>query len=211
MPLARSRPADITSGATHVGEVPIVPEKVHLLTLPSPREVLGPEESNERGWFSWPTWAGGTGKKRRRSSVGSRKERRTWGVLGMRILRSSVLVVKVLTIPRLCTDPTTRPRPVIAALLLALALMDTVVDHQDFTVDDRQRKPSISREREKTTIGGTNVLHSSGLRRVGSGIWISLGLGLLHFAVLGLSNASSSPGAAGDIWSRTCCIPIVRG
>ncbi|KAF8898129.1 kinase-like domain-containing protein [Gymnopilus junonius] len=89
-----------------------------LLALPSPVEILGPAEVLYRK--ERPR------KKKKRNGIVHRGGR---SGLSLRLLRSTLLVIKVLTIPRICPDPLTHPRPVIATLLLAAAVVDTVIDY----------------------------------------------------------------------------------
>jgi hypothetical protein len=120
----------------------------------------------------------------------------------MRIVRSLLLVVKVLTIPRVCLNPSTRPRPVVAALLLGAAVLDTVIDHDDVGVG---REGSEERRNERRWM-------SWGGRRLG-GAWITVGLALFHASVLGLSTlldgAKAPPDSGSWEWyGKVCCIPM---
>ncbi|KAF8157058.1 kinase-like domain-containing protein [Crassisporium funariophilum] len=138
------------------GEIALAPEKARLLALPSPIDVLGPEEGSWRSWMStkgwigvgkaWGRWIlgrsvtaraagirkrsgeGGTGSRGRRRIAREDKARR-WRSIGLRVMRSFLLIAKVMTIPRLCPDPMTRPRPMVAAIMLGAAVADTVLDH----------------------------------------------------------------------------------
>jgi hypothetical protein len=219
--LPLSRPwADASSGstvataaasATVEGSIPL--EQSRLLALPSPTEILGPDERSWRAWASWKLWTrfimktivGASGsehrrkwKKRRQSNVNSLVRRRP-GSMGMRIVRSSLLVVKVLTIPRLCLNPTMRPRPVVAALLLAVAVVDSVLDHDEVGVGHEREERERSTWRRWISWRG---------RRLGS-VWIPIGLALFHAGVLGLS--ALSDGTSWEWWGNVCCIPIVGG
>ena len=143
-------------------------------------------------------------KKRRQSrtsngAANTLARRRPRG-MGMRILRSSLLVVKVLSISRLCVDPTTRPRPVVAALLLAVAVVDPVIDHDEVV--------GVGHEREERERSIRRRWMSWGGRRVG-GVWVTVGLALFHAGVLGLSALSDS--ASWQWWGRVCCIPMDGG
>jgi hypothetical protein len=73
--------------------------------------------------------------------------------------------VKVLSISRLCVDPTTRPRPVVAALLLAVAVVDPVIDYDEVV--------GVGHERRK----GKGVRGDGGWAEVEGG-WVVCGLRL---------------------------------
>lgn len=108
--------------------------------------------------------------------------------LCLRLLRSSLLVVKVLTISRVCVDPATRPRPVVVALLLVAAVSDTVIDHEDE--------------------GAERQLATGYWMR---GVWVTVGLALLHVGILGLSAWSEWGGADSGLfhsWKKICCVPM---
>ena len=143
----------------------------------------------------------GKRRKRRHSRTSSSnplvRRRSVAGGMGMRIVRSSLLVVKVLTIPRLCFDPTMRPRPVVAALLLAVAVADSVIDHDEVSVG-HEREGRSTRRRWMSWRG----------RRVG-GVWITVGLAAFHFGVLGVSVLSG--GASWEWWGKLCCVPTDGG
>jgi len=178
-----------------------------MLALPSPSEILGPEEGGWQSWFSWRAWVK-TGKTFIRGSKGG--SRRPGRVLGLKLLRSSLLVVKVLTIPRLCTDPTTSPRPVVAGFLLALAVADTVVDHRDFVMP-RSRRGSFKAGQGTRGLSRSDDFRNTQIGGLGSGIWLSLGLAALHFGVLGLNalggrSYGTHDGVLGEIWSKACCV-----
>ena len=220
--LPLSRPWTDTSGGSTVAttpesatvEGPIPPEQSRLLALPSPTEILGPDERSWRAWASWKLWtrfimetvigvSNGEHrrkqKKRRQSRTSDPFVRRRPGGLGMRIMRSSLLVVKVLTISRLCLDPTTRPRPVVATLLLAVAVVDSVIDHDEVGVGHEREERGRSMQRRWMSWRG---------RRLG-GVWITVGLALFHVGVLGLS--ALSDGASWQWWGKVCCIPMDGG
>jgi hypothetical protein len=120
----------------------------------------------------------------------------------MRIVRSSLLVVKVLTIPRVCLDPTMRPRPVVAALLLGAAVVDTVINH-----DEMRAGCERSEERRNQRRWWRNW----GERRLGS-VWITVGLAVFHASVLGVStllDGTKAPDSGSwDWWGKVCCIPL---
>jgi hypothetical protein len=82
------------------GGGPLAHDKAKLLALPSPIDVLGPEEGSWRNWFSYTSWIV-TGQRYRRWILQRRVDtrgvggRRRWQHFGMRVLRSCLLVVKV--------------------------------------------------------------------------------------------------------------------
>ncbi|KAF8954903.1 hypothetical protein BDZ97DRAFT_2064311 [Flammula alnicola] len=126
-----------------------------------------------------------------------------WGVVGMRVFRSSLLVMKVVTIPRVCPDPTTRPRPLVAVLLLSVALVDTVIDHGDEyePLDRARREKEVEHKSVRERRGGLIV------RRM-RGVWITAGLALFHLSVLWMSTpAGGLTGSAGveGWWGNVCC------
>ena len=139
----------------------------------------------------------GKRRKRRQSRTSSSNSLVRRRPMGMRVVRSSLLVVKVLTIPRLCLDPTARPRPVVAALLLAVAVADSVIDHDEVGVG-HEREGRSTRRRWMSWHG----------RRLGS-VWITVGLAAFHFGVLGVSALSG--GASWEWWGKVCCIPTDGG
>jgi hypothetical protein len=52
------------------------------------------------------------------------------------------------------------------------------------------------------------------LSRFGSRIWITVGLTVLHFALISLSTSSDGEGLFREIavlWRRACCVPLDRG
>ena len=59
----------------------------------------------------------------------------------MKLVRSGLLVGKVLTIG---PDPGTRPRLLVSKFLLALAIWDTILDHED--CDSHETKGCITAE-----------------------------------------------------------------
>ena len=80
---------------------PLAHEKAKLLALPSPIEVLGPEEGSWRNWLSLSSWieAGERCKRwmfRSQSGLGGRGGRgKGWQIFGLRVLKSCLLIVKV--------------------------------------------------------------------------------------------------------------------
>ena len=91
------------NGSSGGGGGPLAHDKAKLLALPSPIDVLGPEEGSWRSWLSFASWIV-TGQRYRRwiwqrrvdtKGVGGRGRRR-WRRFGMRVLRSCLLIVKVL-------------------------------------------------------------------------------------------------------------------
>ncbi|KDR72649.1 hypothetical protein GALMADRAFT_142947 [Galerina marginata CBS 339.88] len=206
LPLARpwtdtSAPTSPTPNeGTSMELASLAADKSQRLALPSPVEVLGPEEGSWRSWFTWNTWRHFvTGvvfrrdnhRRKKKARILTERDLHGHGGMGMRLIRSSLLVVKILTIPRLCPNSMTRPRPVIVALLLAAAVADTVIDH-DAEPPETMLMRQDSRGRGKTM----------GWRM--RGVWVTLGLGLLHVGVLGLSALRGG-------WETACCIPLDSG
>uniref|UniRef100_A0A8H7XRT1 non-specific serine/threonine protein kinase n=1 Tax=Psilocybe cubensis TaxID=181762 RepID=A0A8H7XRT1_PSICU len=198
LPLARPRgelSVSSASGAPDTIKNEDYSEPTRVLALPSPVEVLGPEETSLRNWLTWKMWKPLlTGvffpvKKGRRSKKGvpaGKNWHHSRNRLGLRLIRSSLLVVKVLTISRVCLNPATRPRPVVVALLLVAAVSDTVIDHEDEGTERQLRTGSRVR-----------------------GVWVTVGLALLHFGILGLSAWSEWGGVDHFYaWKRICCIPM---
>ncbi|EDR06625.1 uncharacterized protein LACBIDRAFT_299595 [Laccaria bicolor S238N-H82] len=100
-------------------------ERARLLGLPSPTEVLGPEEGVWGGW-----WRKARVVARRNLGI-TRRGRR--GKVYLRVVRSVVLVAKVLSIPHICSSYPVgemRPRMGVVALLLGAAVADTVVEYE---------------------------------------------------------------------------------
>lgn len=81
---------------------PLAHDKAKLLALPSPIDILGPEEGSWRSWFSLTSWIVAGHRYRRWMSrrrvvtrgIGGRGGRR-WRIFGMRFLRSCLLIAKV--------------------------------------------------------------------------------------------------------------------
>lgn len=171
-------------------------EGTRLLALPSPAEVLGPEEDSWRNWLTWNMWMPfltgiffRSNKHRRSKKKGpmERGRKKTNG-FSLRLVRSSLLVMKVLTISQVCVDPVTRPRPVVVTLLLVAAVSDTVIEHEDEAGERRE-------------VTGYRI----------RGVWVTMGLALLHVGILGLSAWSEWGGAGSglfDAWKTICCVPV---
>lgn len=185
LPLTRPRKDNDTGDerSHDTNNVTLAHETAKLLALPSPIDVLGPEEGSWRSWLSLSSWvvAGQRYKGwmfRRRVDTrgfggrGGRDKR--WQIFGMRILRNCLLIVKVLRlllisiewsltcpnikisiIPR---DPLTRPHPAITAFLLGAAVTDSVLDHDTW-------------EMSLLTTTGLALVHLVILGVAGSGIW----------------------------------------
>jgi hypothetical protein len=197
-------------------EGPVPPDQIRLLALPSPTEILGPDERSWRAWASWRLWTqfimetvvGVSDRRKRKKRRQSRTSgavnanplaRRRSGGMGMRIVRSSLLVVKVLSISRLCVDPTTRPRPVVAALLLAVAVVDPVIDHDEVV--------GVGHEREEGE-RSAEAVDELGWKEGG---WC------LDYGWAGavpcwcVGSQCASDGASWEWWGRVCCIPMNGG
>jgi hypothetical protein len=82
------------------GGGPLAHDQVKLLALPSPIDVLGPEEGSWRSWLSLASWMV-AGHRYRRWMLRHRLDtrggggNRRWRNFGMRVLRSCLLIVKV--------------------------------------------------------------------------------------------------------------------
>ena len=88
---------DNGGGGDDGGGGPLAHDKAKLLALPSPIDVLGPEEGSWRSWLSIRSWMVAGHKYRRwllRRRVDTRGRGR-WPRFGMRVLRSCLLIVKV--------------------------------------------------------------------------------------------------------------------
>jgi hypothetical protein len=173
----------------------VVSEKL-ILTLPSSAEVSESEDSLLQPWFNW-------GATQHTSGT-------IWAEMLMRLIRSLLLLAKVMTLRRMCPDPSTGLRPIVAAFLLALAIGDTVLDHHDWNVPVRRRR---SKQRSEDNVVGNRSLVLRLLSRFGTRIWITVGLTILHFALISLSSSSSGEGFRREIetlWRRVCCVPLDR-
>jgi hypothetical protein len=159
----------------------VVSEKL-ILTLPSSAEVLGADDSLLQSWFNWGTFR----------VLLDTNERKRWTEMMMRLIRSLLLLAKVMTLRGMCPDPSTGPRPIVAAFLLALAVGDTVLDHHDLHVQVRRRR-SKSRNEDKIPERTQSPMLRL-LSRFGSRIWITVGLTILHFALISLSSSSNGEG-----------------
>ncbi len=161
-------------------------------------------------WQAFRTWVDLAYFSRDRG----RRERRNLAIVAMKLLRSSLLVAKVLTIRRVCPDPLTRPRPLASAFLLALAICDTVLDHDDWNRREGEGGSHDKREKEGIRLLRRNAVVNA-MSRVGSGIWITVALTLFHFTLVGLTSmpSMSKDGLRGfhELWSRACCIELADG
>jgi len=172
----------------------IVSEKL-ILTLPSPAEVSGSEESLLQSWFNWGVF----------KLLLDTHQGRRWAEMVMRLIRSLLLIAKVMTLRGVCPDPSTGPRPIVTAFLLALAIGDTVLDHHDWNVPVRRRR---SKQRSEDNGVGNRSPVQRLLSRLGTRMLITVGLTILHFAFVSLSFSSSGEGFRRDIWRRACCVPL---
>jgi len=211
LPLARPRVGGSPPG-THVpppveDENSPLTEKLPLLALPSPPNILGDEDQVPQSWFAtriFKLWLS-------LNHTDPRREGRTSASTAMRLVRTLLLVVKVLTIRWICPDPSSRPRLIISGFLLVLAIGDTVVDHHDRFVQEGNRRGRIWRsETDRRRSNG-----SISVSRLGSGIWITASLTLIHFTVVGLSSATFGSGAGsgtlGEPWGKICCVSSTSG
>lgn len=169
-------------------------ESARLLALPPPSEILGPEQARWRRWLAHTMWVYRTALRVALRTppgayVAQRKRPAAWTVsarwrTGTRVLRSSLLALKVLSLTRACRDPVGCPRGGAIALLLAAALADTAIDHEQFY---------DAREGRALQKGGSAGHRSSKERRKKAqraavkSLWITAGLTVLHVAVLGLN------------------------
>jgi hypothetical protein len=198
--------------------VPAVPtaealssETTRLLALPPPAEILGPEQARWRRWLRRAFWTyystlrllygsgalkTGPGRIRRPDSLIMTTR---WRV-GMRALRSSLLVGKVLSIAHVCRDPTRCPKPWAVALLFTGPLADTIVDHEamyrltpreNLRMHEREQDGKFARRERRRLIQ----------RRAMKSVCITVGLALLHVVLLGVSASDIHGGMVGGIRS----------
>ncbi|KAF9482726.1 kinase-like protein [Pholiota conissans] len=213
--VGRPRANTITS-ATPIPE-PLVPlaateplssETTRLLALPPPDEILGPEQRQWRMWLSRTLWIYHSalrlvfGKdvlrpsRRRPDSVVAT---RRWRV-GMRLFRSVVLVAKVMSIARVCRDPLTCSRPWVIAFLFAGALADTVFDHEAmYTLrpGEMQRRYNDLHDEKRSRRERRARLQRRAMRSV----CVTVGLAVLHVALLGVGMSDMHEGMVGGIRS----------
>ena len=174
-----------------------------LLALPSSIEVLGPAEGSWRSLLHWRTWMRfWIGVLFRRGKPRKRTKRNGTGIqtqdhsgLGLKILRSSLLIIKVWTIPRICPDPLTRLRAFVAAVLLAAALADTVIDYDARSPQKR----------------GQNGQRRQGITVRSRGLWVTLALALFHFAVLAFGSWAERSGLGGYWGGNMVCASLRDG
>jgi hypothetical protein len=177
----------------------VMSEKL-ILTLPSPSEDSGSEDHLLQSWLQWGTF---------KIPLDANQGRR-WTEMMIRLIRSLLLITKVMTLRGMCPDPSTGPHPIVATFLLALAIGDTVLDHHcdwDVPLRRRRSKRGISRSEDN----GGHVVRL--LSRFGSRIWITVGLTVLHFALISLSSSSSGEGFLREmamLWRGVCCVPLNR-
>ncbi|KAF9525399.1 kinase-like domain-containing protein [Crepidotus variabilis] len=200
--LPLSRPQRTLSGSEnvtpspsskHSPEVPTANEKP-LLALPSPPEVLGSEDTARRSRSSTRN----IGRWLHGDDVSRTERHRRLRSTGIRFMRSSLLVAKALSIPRMCGADSTRPRPVVAVVLLGMAIADTVLDHRDWNEESDEIKPPSSGQVAST-------------RPKIAGIWFTLGLTAIHFGFLALISSSDvlhKYGVTGSWLEKICCVPV---
>ena len=172
-----------------------------VLSLRSSSEVLESEDTVARTWFNWGAF----------KILSDTNQRRIWAATMMRLIRSLLLITKVMTLRGLCPDPSTGPRPIVATLLLALAIGDTVIDH-DWSVQVRRRgsRHGKSRPEDDELLRNRSPMIRF-LSRFDAGVWITVGLTVLHFALITLSGMSDRDGFLTEIaviWRRACCVPL---
>lgn len=116
-----------------------------------------------------------------------------------RLIRSSLLVVKALTVSRVCLDPTTRPRPAVVAFLLIAAVADTVVDMGGSAPADSDSVAFGPSSEGRLSILGLSI----------RGVWVTVGLAFFHLGVLGLSAWAERQGVGLSgwlgMWKTVCC------
>lgn len=175
----------------------LINEIPRMLELPSSVEILGVEQSIWRRWLTWTTWtaflSSNVSGARHKSWRGHQPARRQWMVLGVKTIRTSLLVVKVVTLGWLCPEPLTHPRTWAVAMLLTVAVADMVRDHED--EHDLRRRPGGEKQQASRLLS----------RRGWRSLYVTVGLTALHFGVIGL--ASSSPWSHAFVapWLRSAC------
>lgn len=174
-----------------------------VLTLPSPDEVSESEDSVLQLWFNWGIF----------KVLMDTNQRRRLAEMMMRLIRSLLLITKVITLRGMCRDPSTGPRPIVAAFLLVLAIGDTILDQNDWNDQVRRRgsKQAISRSEDIGVRNRSPMLRL--LSRFGGRMWITVGLTIVHFALISLSSSSNGEGFVREItalWRWACCVPLDR-
>ena len=188
-----SSPPIAHASATGIEPTTGTSEKMQLLALPSPDDGRKSEDGDV--WFRWLEALKAWLDLVYSSTERGRGERRNLAAVGMRLMRSGLLVGKVLTIGRMCPDPRTRPRLLVSGFLLALAIWDTILDHDDWKEQEG--------EGTRGSLETKGVVHMLGktTSRVGRGIWVTAVLALFHFAV-----TTEWKGGFHEVWSRGCCV-----
>lgn len=99
-----------------------------------------------------------------------------------------------------CPDALSRPQPIVAGVLLAAAVAETMVDY-DYD------KSSITQSRNR---------YARWNWQKDRGVWISVGLMLFHVGVLGMGRAqlmgwnASLAERTNALWKWTCCVPLTE-
>lgn len=217
--LSLGRPRGNTVITTPGPVVPAVPtaealssEATRLLALPPPADILGPEQARWRRWLGRAFWMyhstlrllygsdalkTGPGRTRRPDSLITTTR---WRV-GMRVLRSSLLVGKVLSIMRMCRNPGMCPKPWAVVLLFTGALADTVVDHEAMYHLTPRESLRVVHDREQDGKGLRRERRRLLQRRAMKSVCITVGLALLHVAFLGMSALDLHGGMVGGVRS----------
>lgn len=171
-----------------------------LLALPPPSEIFGPEQVRWRHWLAQTMWIYRTTlravagmppatqghAKHKKRPPGAWVTGARWRT-GTRVLRSTLLALKVLSLARTFWSPAmTPPRGVVSLLVLA-ALADTVIDHEQlYEVTEKRAK-----EKDGESVGSSRLPRWKA-RKTTKSLWITGGLALFHVVVLGASGVSWS-------------------
>ncbi|KAF9564514.1 kinase-like protein [Agrocybe pediades] len=211
LPLARPRPAEpsppievTTPGGENLD--PTTEENARILhaversilALPSPIEILGPEEGSWRTWLSWGSWtryienglwatgviAGGNAKLKRKYSGVKKRERQARRLaLYRRTARMALLVAKLLTMDlRQLSGAESLDRMgywVTLGLLVA-AVLDGMVYHDDLGASPGEARAAA----DGLPLERRRIYPFSKLTRVRRDAWITVGLAALHAFVL---------------------------
>ena len=176
-----------------------------ILALPSPIEILGPEEGSWRAWMSWTAWSryarnmvlgdGATSTKKKGKKDGRKIEKKvSRRAFYCRAARTGLLVMKLFTIVPGASrwddsDSFYSGRqldPWIIRTLVLAAMLDGVVYHDDSDLGSRANVGS-SKKDSSSEVSPRPVLYPvlTHVRRFHRDVWITLVLALVHALILG--------------------------
>jgi len=201
------------------GEVHAVPEEnatdtlLHaaersILALPSPIEILGPEQGSWRAWMSWAAWsryarctvlgdgAKNTKKKGKKDGRRVNEKKVSRRAFYRRSARTGLLVMKLFTIVPGASwwdDSESfygrQLDPWIIRILVLAAMLDGVVYHDDSDLGSRANIGSSEKDSSSEVLPRPLFYPMlTHVRRFHRDVWITLVLALVHALILGAFN-----------------------